>query len=319
MKIPRVFLLLLGLVAGWLALGDVAHAAPVSDSLSIEVTPTELVPAQAGMVYVSGRHPLNVSVQLDHQPLDVFWTGDGYAALFAFGHEEPSGEHPMTVEAVDPVSGERQTYETTITVDEFSFTREYVQVPYSLIPLFDPELNQAETDQLAAIFANVTYPEKWEWPYMLPVPGGIITSRFGNDRSYNGGQWHSYHTGVDFRRASGEPVQATAGGTVVFADYLEVRGNAVVIDHGHGVFSLYAHLSEPQVAPGDIVQQGQTIGLAGATGRSGGPHLHFEIIVNGTLVDPIRWLSLKPGFVPPAELPAQQAEASETSETPVGE
>jgi hypothetical protein len=313
MKIQRVFLLLLGLVAGWLALGDVAHAAPVADSLSIEVTPTELVPAQAGMVYVSGRHPLDVSVRLDYQPLDVFWTGDGYAALFAFGHEEPPGEHPMTVEAADPVTGERQTYETTITVVEYSFTREYVQVPYRLIPLFDPELNQAETDRLAAIFANVTYPERWEWPYMLPVPGGIITSRFGNDRSYNGGEWYSFHTGTDFRRASGEPVQATAGGTVVLADYLEVRGNAVIIDHGHGVFSLYAHLSEPQVAVGDIVLQGQTIGLAGATGRSGGPHLHFEIIVNGTLVDPIRWLGLKPGFVPPAELPAQQAEVSETS------
>jgi hypothetical protein len=313
MKIPRVILLLLSILAGGMALGDVAYAAPVADSLSIEVTPTELVPAQAGMVYVSGRHPLAVSALLDGAPLDVFWTGDGYAALFVFGRDEPPGEHPLAVEAIDPVTGERQAYETTVTVIAFTFTREYVQVPYRLIPLFDPELNQAETDRLAAIFANITYPEKWEWPYLLPVPGGIITSRFGNDRSYNGGQWHGYHTGTDFRRASGEPVQATAGGTVVLAESLEVRGNAVIVDHGHGVFSLYAHLSEPLVATGDVVQQGQIIGLAGATGRSGGPHLHFEIIVNGIQVDPVRWLGLKPGFVPPPELPAQQAEADGTS------
>jgi murein DD-endopeptidase MepM/ murein hydrolase activator NlpD len=313
MKIPRVIFLLLSILAGGLALGDVAYAAPVADSLSIEVSPTELIPAQAGMVYVSGRHPLAVSVRLDDAPLEVFWTGDGYAALYAFGRDEPPGEHALAVEAADPVTGERQSYETTITVVAFTFTREYVQVPYRLVPLFDPELNQAETDRLAEIFANVTYPEKWEWPYLLPVPGGIVTSRFGNDRSYNGGQWYGYHTGTDFRRASGEPVQATAGGTVVLAEYLEVRGNVVIVDHGHGVFSLYGHLSEPLVAAGETVQQGQTIGLAGATGRSGGPHLHFEIIVNGINVDPIRWLGLKPGFVPPAELPAQQAEAAGTS------
>ncbi len=96
------------------------------------------------------------------------------------------------------------------------------------------------------------------------------------------------------------------------AEFFEVRGNVVIIDHGHGVFSQYAHLSEFYVQPGQFVERGQLIGAAGATGRTNGPHLHFEIIVNGTPVDPIRWLALAPGFVPPREVvPTRNAPVQE--------
>jgi murein DD-endopeptidase MepM/ murein hydrolase activator NlpD len=84
-------------------------------------------------------------------------------------------------------------------------------------------------------------------------------------------------------------VGASNAGRVVFADELGIYGNCVLIDHGLGVSSLYGHLSRIDVAPGDVVQRGQTIGLTGQTGLAGGDHLHFAILVGDTYVDPIEW------------------------------
>jgi murein DD-endopeptidase MepM/ murein hydrolase activator NlpD len=95
---------------------------------------------------------------------------------------------------------------------------------------------------------------------------------------------------------------AAAGGRVAAAQSFAVRGNAVIIDHGYGVYSLYGHLSEIRVQPGQYVARGAVIGLAGSTGRSAGPHLHFEIVVNGDPVDSVQWLALGPGFVAPPEV-----------------
>jgi murein DD-endopeptidase MepM/ murein hydrolase activator NlpD len=78
---------------------------------------------------------------------------------------------------------------------------------------------------------------------------------------------------------------------VVFADETVIRGNAVVIDHGWGVFSGYWHLAEINVNTGDLLEPGDLIGMVGNTGRSAGPHLHFEMIVNGTAVNPLDWLT----------------------------
>ena len=90
-----------------------------------------------------------------------------------------------------------------------------------------------------------------------------------------------------------DPAYAAANGTVVFAGELAVRGNAVIISHGWGVYTGYAHLSEIDVAVGDYVEAGRKIGMVGATGRVSGPHLHFEVYVGGVPVDPSDWLSNK--------------------------
>jgi murein DD-endopeptidase MepM/ murein hydrolase activator NlpD len=76
----------------------------------------------------------------------------------------------------------------------------------------------------------------------------------------------------------------------------------VIVDHGYGIYALYAHLSEQYVSVGDVVIQGQVLGAAGSTGRSVGPHLHYELIIHGNNVDPIKWLALVPGFVEPQEI-----------------
>ncbi|MFE6364223.1 M23 family metallopeptidase [Streptomyces sp. NPDC057806] len=117
----------------------------------------------------------------------------------------------------------------------------------------------------------------------------------------NGGMWQSTHSGQDFAVASGTQVYAAHGGTVVKAGSNgagdgPAYGNAVVIKHGNGTYSQYAHLSKIQVKAGQIVKTGQRIALSGNTGNSSGPHLHFEIRTTanyGTAVDPVAFLRAK--------------------------
>ena len=83
---------------------------------------------------------------------------------------------------------------------------------------------------------------------------------------------------------------ASGGGTVAFAGRLEIRGNIVVIDHGYGIFSTYCHLSQIHVTRGQTIDKGQIIGVTGDTGRSSGPHFHWEVAVNGDFVDSTQFI-----------------------------
>ncbi len=100
---------------------------------------------------------------------------------------------------------------------------------------------------------------------------------------------HQVHLGMDIASTSRADVRAANNGKIVFADYLGIYGNMVMVDHGQGVFSLYSHLSQINVAPGDTVDQKSVIGLTGTTGMAGGDHLHFSMLVNGVFVTPKEW------------------------------
>ncbi len=100
---------------------------------------------------------------------------------------------------------------------------------------------------------------------------------------------HQVHLGMDIASTSRVDVRAANNGKIVFADYLGIYGNMVMVDHGQGVFSLYSHLSQINVAPGDMVDQKTVLGLTGTTGMAGGDHLHFSMLVNGVFVTPKEW------------------------------
>lgn len=121
---------------------------------------------------------------------------------------------------------------------------------------------------------------------VLPVDGNRITSGFGHRIGPISGK-PGWHNGVDIPLSSGSPIRAAAGGTVVRAEKLPVYGNMVVIDHGGGLETRYAHMSEMSVRAGDRLEPGQNIGAVGSTGQSAGPHLHFEVRRDGKAVDPI--------------------------------
>jgi murein DD-endopeptidase MepM/ murein hydrolase activator NlpD len=118
--------------------------------------------------------------------------------------------------------------------------------------------------------------------FIWPV-NGPVTSPFGM-------RWGRMHTGIDIGVAYGTPIQASASGRVIYAGWMDGYGNLVFIDHGGGLSTGYAHQSSVGVSNGESVSQGQVIGYVGCTGHCFGPHLHFEVRVNGSPVDPLGYL-----------------------------
>jgi murein DD-endopeptidase MepM/ murein hydrolase activator NlpD len=119
---------------------------------------------------------------------------------------------------------------------------------------------------------------------------GFIWPLNGNVTSYYGPRWGRMHTGIDIDGYSGQPIVATKEGQVVLASYYSGYGNAVIVDHGGGYATLYAHMSEFNTSNGASVKQGDVIGYVGCTGSCTGDHLHFEVRVNGEPVDPMPYL-----------------------------
>jgi murein DD-endopeptidase MepM/ murein hydrolase activator NlpD len=126
-------------------------------------------------------------------------------------------------------------------------------------------------------------------PSIWPV-SGWLTSRYGNRRDpFTGGA--DFHPGLDLSAEYGQPVRATADGTIVVAERSGSYGNLVEIDHGYGIVTRYGHLSRFKATAGQQVHRGDIIGFVGSTGRSTRAHLHYEILLNGKLTDPLRLLS----------------------------
>jgi murein DD-endopeptidase MepM/ murein hydrolase activator NlpD len=130
-------------------------------------------------------------------------------------------------------------------------------------------------------------------PQVIPVNGGEITSGFGyrSDPFTGGG---AFHPGLDFRGAYGAPIYAAADGTVSFVGQIRGYGNVVEISHGNGLLTRYAHMSKTLAKVGQKVDAGAIIGKIGSTGRSTGPHLHFEVRINGGVVNPRPFLENAP-------------------------
>ena len=152
------------------------------------------------------------------------------------------------------------------------------------------ERAQKEARKIKRIYADGSIDRLWEGDFQLPMTSDI-TSPFGNKRVFNG-QLKSYHNGVDFRARSAFPVFAANSGVVKLAENLFYSGNAVVIDHGTGIFTIYAHLSRIDVAAGQHIEKGQRLGLTGATGRVSGPHLHWGAKIKGVAVNPMQLIEV---------------------------
>lgn len=127
-------------------------------------------------------------------------------------------------------------------------------------------------------------------PTQQPVPAGMLGSNFGWRIDPITGR-SALHTGLDFQAVTGSVIDAAAGGVVVAQDYHSDYGNMIEIDHGNDLITRYAHASKTFVKKGDLVKRGQKIAEVGSTGRSTGPHLHFEVWVQGVPQDPQKFLT----------------------------
>jgi murein DD-endopeptidase MepM/ murein hydrolase activator NlpD len=152
-------------------------------------------------------------------------------------------------------------------------------------------LRQKNADTIRALAAK-TQPQMLWTEAFAQLGNSQVESRFADQRTYFFGDKEvdrQVHLGFDLASVQQAPVQAANTGSVVFAGYLGIYGNCVILDHGLGVQSLYAHLSSMAVKEGDKVEKGGALGRTGITGLAGGDHLHFTMLLQGTPVNPVEW------------------------------
>lgn len=225
-------------------------------------------------------------------PLHFFMNNDGTAVALqgVYVLLEP-GLYPLELDAALP-DGTKQSFSQMVLVSRGD--QPTVAIP---VPPEDPTLMTAEDQQLRSVVMSVNPRRAWTGKFSLPV--GLpfcIKDWFGSPRklTFNGTPFSYFHAGVDFGVCSTDrpfDILAAAPGKVVWTGLLNVRGNLTIIDDGWGVYTLYAHQKEIGVSVGQDVQAGQVIGQIGATGHVTGPHLHFEMWVNGIQVNPLDWLN----------------------------
>ena len=131
----------------------------------------------------------------------------------------------------------------------------------------------------------MTLKKFWQGPFELPIQSRV-TSAFGTRRVYNG-VLKSFHTGLDLKAAMNTPIHAAAPGIVALSKNLFYTGNTVILDHGYGILTVYAHMNLRKVKVGDVVDVQQILGLSGKTGRVNGPHLHWQGIAHQVKVNPL--------------------------------
>ncbi len=262
----------------------------------IEISPLPLVQGSTAEIRVKTTSTLTLTGSLNGRDLHFFPYEDGYVALQGIFAMAETGPAPFELSGVDS-NNQTFSFQQNVLIQSGHFAND--ATIYVDPATVDKSNTQPEEDQVTKIVSQVTSEKMWDGMFVKPidVPTGYSmvpdcrTDSFGNRRSYNDGPYESFHSGVDLSKC-GLPgnIYASAAGTVVFTGSLVVRGNYTVIDHGWGVFSAYGHQSEIDVKVGDHVEAGQLIGVIGATGRVDGPHLHWEIWVNGVLVQPLDWL-----------------------------
>ena len=164
-----------------------------------------------------------------------------------------------------------------------------------LVPNYKESLDQYNFLKSAS-FSRIhhEYARAWQKnvvPSMWPVNGRLL-SRFGDREDPFSGEEGHFHAGVDISAAMGTPVHAAADGVVYHAEYAGGGyGRLVVVDHGHGMRTWYAHLSRVEVIPGQEIRRGEILGFSGASGRVTSPHLHFEVRMGGSPVNPYPYLT----------------------------
>jgi len=195
---------------------------------------------------------------------------------------------PGTYDAIVTAGGERDVERLVVTRRVFP-TRRLSVNPDLVHPPPDQEARvEREAQHLHELWDHSTPERLWTTTFVRPVPDEA-NSAFGTRSIYNG-EARPPHTGADFLSPAGRPIKAPNAGRIVLADPQYFSGNTVIIDHGLGLFSILAHLSQIDVKVGELVTAGQIVGKVGATGRVTGPHLHWGVRDNNARVDPLSLL-----------------------------
>jgi hypothetical protein len=236
-------------------------------------------PQRAYVAYLGKRYPFFKRV-----------SGDGYYSLVPTSYyQKPKDTDAVIVYIND---GVKHYIQSLIHIEDGNYKKERLKVNPSKAKLSNKAKKRVarELKEAQKIYNTYTPTLYINEPFMMPL-NSKITSAFGNKRVFNN-TLKSYHSGTDFRAKTGTPLVAANRGRVVLVKNRFFAGNSVIIDHGHGIYSGYYHMSKFAVKVGQMVEKGELLGYAGATGRVTGPHLHFTIHTGGVCVDPMQFMEL---------------------------
>jgi murein DD-endopeptidase MepM/ murein hydrolase activator NlpD len=247
------------------------------------------LPVPGGVARIAlGAAPQRPVARRGDIPLLVVGSADAWTALVGIPLSASPGQAHITVETP---GGEARTVDFTVRPKKYA--EQKLNVPPGHVDLSPEDLARHERERvrLREVMATFTRPEPAaDALAMQPPVAGPRSSSFGLRRVFNG-QARAPHSGMDIAAATGAPVLAPLAARVVDTGDYFFNGNTVWLDHGGGLLTLYCHLSAIDVKPGDAVRAGDRIGAVGATGRATGPHLHWGVLLNRTMVDPALFLA----------------------------
>ena len=267
------------------------------DGLTLQLSSTSPAQGSLVLVEVTSAAPLeSLTAEWAGQKLH-FWREENpgaYRALLGVDLERAPGAAPLTFQAT-LAGGSPQTCSVSAQVEDGKFSVERLTLPQAFVDLSPADLARAQREgaRLREIFAQVTPERLWRGGFRPPLEPAEPTGRFGSRRILNDLP-RAPHSGEDFSAPAGTLVHAPQRGRVALADELFFSGKTVVLDHGLGLFTFYAHLQSVAVKEGRTVEAGALLGRVGATGRVTGAHLHWAARLNQARVNPRDLLALLP-------------------------
>lgn len=253
---------------------------------SLSLSSAKLGTGEVVQLRYLGPPPAFALVRFNGKTFYMTPESSGAVAVIGVDVDEKPGVYPLRV-AVNDVQGQTEFLELKLEVKTVSRPIERLTLPKRMVTPSNPDVLKRiarERELLKEIFGSVDGPFLVQ-SFMRPV-SDVVGSPFGLRRVLNGIP-KSPHSGVDFRSARGTTVHAPAKGKVVFAGDLYYTGRTVILDHGEGLLSYYAHLDEVKCREGEICTRAQELGTVGSTGRSTGPHLHWGVKLRGDRIDPL--------------------------------
>jgi len=266
----------------------IAHAEPPASTLAVTVTARELAPGEVVRLDIHTPQPV-ASVQV--KAFDRVIPGTAiehnvWRALVGIDLDTGTGEYQVAIEArtfdegLLVASHSLDVVAKTFPTRALRVAPKYVRPPARVLARIT-----RESAALHELWATTTPERLWQGSFEMPIPGAVV-SGFGVRSVFNG-EARAPHSGADLRGKTGTPVRAPNAGRVVLVGALYFTGRTIVVDHGQGLLSLFAHLSRANVREGEMVRRGEVIGAVGATGRVTGPHLHWTVRLQQARVDPM--------------------------------
>jgi len=262
--------------------------------LSIDVDQEHAFPGGMLTVRLASRRPVRGIVYgiLDGRRCPAFWTRDGLRALVPVPVTHPTGRTTLGVEIRS--GGGRRRFAVPVTIAPRAYPPREIVLSDAKRSVVATAAGVRDGRILLSHLRTVSPRQEWRGAFQPPVDVPPAAS-FGSPQTYAGmaaveskmdGIHGEYHRGLDYDVAAGTTVKAPAPGTVLFSGTLALSGRTVVVDHGHGLLSVFSHLGEAGVRQGEWLDTGRAIGSSGESGIAAVPHLHWAVYLLGVAIDP---------------------------------